>query len=83
MNFSTSIGTLTIRFKRDEFDDTSWLLVTRTSSTTWTVEAASNDIAKLMTPEFHASTTGKGKNKTKGHDEGNFLMPFWLDAKIQ
>ncbi len=83
VNFSTPNGTLTIRFKPDAFADTSWLLVTRTSSTTWTVEAASNDIAKLMTPDFQASTTVKGKNKTKGHDEGNFFMPFILDVEIR
>jgi hypothetical protein len=83
LNFSHPDGDLTIRFKPSEFPDTEPVLVTRESLTMWVVEAFPEDIAKLMTPNFHASTGTKGKGKNKGHDEGNYRMPFRLVAVSQ
>jgi hypothetical protein len=35
-----------------------------------------------MTPDFPATTGTKRKGKNKGHDEGNYFMPFRVDVEI-
>jgi hypothetical protein len=58
----------TVRFNPYQYPGTSLLTVTRTSSTTWTVEADANDVAQLES----ATTSGKQVKL----NEGFYRMPY-------
>lgn len=57
-----------LRFDPSQYPDTSNVLVTRLDANTWTIEAASTDVAKLL------SAPTKGKLVLT--ERGNFFMPF-------
>lgn len=76
MNIRVNLPGYFLDFNPNTYPDTANVLVTRTASDTWTIEAASTGIAKLQ-----LVTTVRGK--TVLTDEGNFFMPFKLTVKTK
>ena len=70
------VGGYFLRFDPSAYPETSNITVTRTSLTTWTVQAPATGIAKLVT------YTGNGKNSTL-IDHGDYLMPFGVNLQVK
>jgi hypothetical protein len=75
VNFSLAGLGWFIRFSPTDYPDTSNVLVTRTASDRWDIEAAPTDIAKLL------SYVPKGKLVLT--DRGNFFLPFKVTVTLQ
>lgn len=70
------VGGYFLRFDPGAYPETSNVTVTRTSSTTWIVQAPATAIAKLL------RSTGNGKNATLA-DEGDYFMPFGVSLQVK
>jgi len=69
VTFASGVGTQWfLRFDPGQYPETSNVLVTRTASDTWEIQAAPTDVAKLL------SAPTKGRLVLT--DRGNYFMPF-------